>query len=168
MPQLTSRCCSFDVEVMSARKGYCYVCRTVHEHRHLDLRHLRSTLLVRVGERHFINWEQLRCDPEKLKSAREGDFCQTLLTGLIGLCPHSETIYFENRPLQVMTCYQRTSHHIGLDFTVDLCSNLEDNSEVEVPADMADIASLAGTARQSFQEGDILRYLADSVSFARL
>src|SRR6185295_19756654 len=127
-----------------------------------------STLLVRVGKRHFINWEQLRCDPEKLAAARKGAFCQTLLTDLVGLCQHGETLYFEDRAVQVMTCYQKTSHHSGLDFTVDLCSNAANNAEVEVPADMIDVDSLAVTARATFQRGEILRYLPDSVSFARL
>ena len=170
MARIASECCEFYVDTMPARRGYCYSCRTVHRHKHLDLTALRQTLLVRVGAKHVINWPELMKDDEKIEAAQEKSFCQTLLTELDALCPHQKPLYYEEAPLRLMTCYKQGGQCFltGLDFTTDLCSRPVSKGGEIPPDELGFVATAAAELAKEFNEGDILRYDPKNCEFAHL
>lgn len=164
MPTIRSMCCEFTVDLLPSVEGYCYVCQTVHEHAHLDLRALRETLLVQVGERHPLNWGELCKDTKKMADIHEGSFCQTLLTELQALCPHGEPVFYQDQPLRVDTCYKKTSRTAGLDFTTDIC--MRTPAERSRSAEFSELQRVADDAASTFKVGQILRYDPESTTFA--
>ncbi len=181
MTTALSTCCKFDVGQIDDADAYCYVCGKVHQHGHLDLRHLRATLLGKVVRRHNLNWQEIQKDQKKFGGMQKGVFCQSILTEIEALCPHGNPLSVEGKTLRLHMCYgQRPDEDEigpdslpaeadlsvaqGLDFTSDLC-NEADSAGVMAGSDQFGIAEKAEECAGHFKVGDVLRYDPKRVAF---
>jgi hypothetical protein len=165
--KLTSGCCDFEVGYAKTHTSYCYVCRTVHAHRHLDLREFKTALRGRIKSRHRPNLKELKMDENKIADLRLGMVCASLAWEVEACCAHGELLTYEGEAVALHTCSTTTSVSDGLDFTVDVCGRRH-AQEVSLGDDNgAQLSGMIDAFAGRLEEGAFVKFNPSIFSFER-